>query len=54
VLVAGAGQVRRMVVTETAGIERANLTIEDVATNIDAICDASKGGLEMPVGTSTP
>jgi hypothetical protein len=49
-LVAGAGQVRRMVVTETAGIERANLTIEDVATNIDAICDPSTGGLEMRVG----
>jgi NAD(P)-dependent dehydrogenase (short-subunit alcohol dehydrogenase family) len=53
VLVVGSGQVRRMVVTETAGIERANLTPEDVAADIDLICDASSGGVEMRVGAPT-
>jgi NAD(P)-dependent dehydrogenase (short-subunit alcohol dehydrogenase family) len=53
VLVAGAGQVRRLVVSETAGIERADLTPEDVAAEIDVICDPT-GGHEMPAGVPTP
>jgi NAD(P)-dependent dehydrogenase (short-subunit alcohol dehydrogenase family) len=49
VLVAGAGQVRRLVVGETAGIVVPELTPEDVAGQLDAILDPAT--IEpMPVG----
>lgn len=49
VLVAGAGQVRRLVVGETQGIVVPELTPEDVAMQLDAILD-STGTEPMPVG----
>ena len=49
VLVAGAGQVRRLVVGETAGIVVPELTPEDVAGQLDAILDTTVTEL-TPVG----
>ena len=51
VLVAGAGQVRRLVVGETAGIVVPELTPEDVAEQLDAILDPTVTE-PMPVGYS--
>ncbi len=51
VLVAGAGQVRRLVVGETAGIVVPELTPEDVAGQLDAILDPTVTE-PMPVGFS--
>jgi NAD(P)-dependent dehydrogenase (short-subunit alcohol dehydrogenase family) len=51
VLVAGAGQVRRLVVAETAGIVVPGLTPEDVAGQLDAILDTTDTE-PMPVGFS--
>jgi NAD(P)-dependent dehydrogenase (short-subunit alcohol dehydrogenase family) len=49
VLVAGAGQVRRLVVAETAGIVVPELTPEDVAGQLDAILDTTDAE-PTPVG----
>ena len=49
VLVAGAGQVRRLVVGETAGVVVPELTPEDVAEQLDAILDTAMTE-PMPVG----
>ena len=51
VLVAGAGQVRRLVVGESAGIVVPELTPEDVAAQLDAILDSTVTE-PMPVGYS--
>ena len=51
VLVAGAGQVRRLVVGESAGIVVPELTPEDVAGQLDAILDSTVTE-PMPVGYS--
>ena len=51
VLVAGAGQVRRLVVGDTVGIVVPELTPEDVATQLDAILDPTVTE-PMPVGYS--
>jgi hypothetical protein len=51
VLVAGAGQVRRMVVGETPGIVVPELTPEEVVGQLEAILDSSVTE-PMPVGYS--
>jgi NAD(P)-dependent dehydrogenase (short-subunit alcohol dehydrogenase family) len=49
VLVAGAGQVKELVVVETQGIYEADLTLEHVAAGIDTIIDR-EGAEPMDVG----
>jgi NAD(P)-dependent dehydrogenase (short-subunit alcohol dehydrogenase family) len=41
VLVAGGGQVQRLLISETQGISRPALTAEDIAANLDAVMDAT-------------
>jgi len=41
ILVAGGGQVQRLVFSETQGIIREAITPEDIAQNLDAVMDVS-------------
>jgi NAD(P)-dependent dehydrogenase (short-subunit alcohol dehydrogenase family) len=45
VLVAGGGQVLRMAIMQTQGINSPPLTIEDVASNLDAVMDMTDATL---------
>jgi len=49
ILVSGAGQVRQLVVSETMGITREAITPEDVAQNVDRICDKADAEI-MTIG----